>query len=273
MRTKGPPMSLDALLDAAEEVVATAGISGLTFDAVAARAGVSKGGLLHHFPSKDALIAALIQRIVGHWRALFLAAIDRAPHGPGRTARALRSMVADSPACPDAPTHSTANTTPGPTPGPDAVAWTESCRRMSMTLMAAMVSSPQHLQPLRDSYRDIFRRLDADDLPPGHAEAVMAALDGMWLWMMLDIPGIDPGSPAGRMARVIDALDTLLHPVPAISTTSNTNSPAPTNTTAKPSAPLARRATPPRATTTRATTPRASARTKPSTNARRTHGR
>ena len=52
----------DALLDAAEAVVARQGVANLTFDAVAAEAGMSKGGLLHHFRSKDRLIEALVTR-------------------------------------------------------------------------------------------------------------------------------------------------------------------------------------------------------------------
>jgi AcrR family transcriptional regulator len=33
----------------------------VTLEAVAAEAGVSKGGLLYHFPTKDALLEALVQ--------------------------------------------------------------------------------------------------------------------------------------------------------------------------------------------------------------------
>ena len=36
----------------------------LTLDAVAERAGLSKGGLLYNFPTKEALLQAMIQRLV-----------------------------------------------------------------------------------------------------------------------------------------------------------------------------------------------------------------
>ncbi len=52
-----------ALLDAAERVVLGEGAGQLTMDAVAREAGVSKGGVLYAFPSKDALIDALISRV------------------------------------------------------------------------------------------------------------------------------------------------------------------------------------------------------------------
>ncbi len=52
----------DRILDAAEQLVTTAGGNNLTLDAVAQAAGVSKGGLLYHYPNKDALFAAMIER-------------------------------------------------------------------------------------------------------------------------------------------------------------------------------------------------------------------
>ena len=52
----------DRLLDAAERVVVESGATHLTLDAVAKSAGVSKGGLLYHFPSKEALLAGLVAR-------------------------------------------------------------------------------------------------------------------------------------------------------------------------------------------------------------------
>ena len=53
---------LEAVLVAAEALIARQGAKSLTMDGVAAEAGVSKGAVLHHFPSKDALIAALVSR-------------------------------------------------------------------------------------------------------------------------------------------------------------------------------------------------------------------
>src|SRR5215208_4643248 len=52
------------LLEAAERVVAADGVARLTLDAVASKADVSKGGLLYHFPNKEALISAMVLRWV-----------------------------------------------------------------------------------------------------------------------------------------------------------------------------------------------------------------
>src|SRR5580658_4525450 len=57
-----PRPARDRLLDAAERVVVEAGATHLTLDAVAKSAGVSKGGLLYHFPSKEALLEGMLAR-------------------------------------------------------------------------------------------------------------------------------------------------------------------------------------------------------------------
>ena len=54
----------ERILEAAERVVTQVGAARLTLDGVAQEAGVSKGGLLYHFPSKESLLTALAQRYV-----------------------------------------------------------------------------------------------------------------------------------------------------------------------------------------------------------------
>jgi len=51
------------MLDAFEQLVTTGGERAATFDAVAAAAGVSKGGLLYHFPSRESLVDGLVDRL------------------------------------------------------------------------------------------------------------------------------------------------------------------------------------------------------------------
>ncbi len=55
--------SRERILDAYADALAVDGERHATLDAVAAKAGVSKGGLLYHFPSKDQLAEALCERL------------------------------------------------------------------------------------------------------------------------------------------------------------------------------------------------------------------
>ena len=57
------PSARDRVLDAYETLLIEAGPAAATLDAVAAGAGVSKGGLLYHFASKDALAGGLLVRL------------------------------------------------------------------------------------------------------------------------------------------------------------------------------------------------------------------
>ena len=77
------------ILDAAETLVRAQGVSGLTLDAAAALAKVSKGGLLYHFASKEALLNALLKRLAAFIAEDFEAGVADQPEGPGRVARAM----------------------------------------------------------------------------------------------------------------------------------------------------------------------------------------
>ena len=54
----------ERLLEAAEGLTLRDGVAKVTLDAVSEEAGVSKGGLLYHFPTKDALIGGMIERFI-----------------------------------------------------------------------------------------------------------------------------------------------------------------------------------------------------------------
>lgn len=77
----------EVILDAAGAVLRRGGARALTIDAVATEAGLSKGGVLHHYASKDALILALVGRKLEELRTGIAAC--EAERGPGATGLAL----------------------------------------------------------------------------------------------------------------------------------------------------------------------------------------
>ena len=83
----------EIILDAAEDVLGRLGGRGLTIDAVAAQARLSKGGVLHHYASKDALICALVSRKIRRLREGIAAHEARLPPEP---ASAPLAMVANA---------------------------------------------------------------------------------------------------------------------------------------------------------------------------------
>lgn len=80
-------MRRDELLDAAEALLCEQGTQALTLSAVADRAGVSKGGLLYHFHTKEALVRGLVERLVEEYDALIASYNDTG--GPGAYTRAF----------------------------------------------------------------------------------------------------------------------------------------------------------------------------------------
>ncbi|WP_438352696.1 TetR/AcrR family transcriptional regulator [Microbacterium sp. CJ88] len=88
-----PPLAREKVLDAFEAILVDDGARAATMDATAKAAGVSKGGLLYHFGSKDALAEGLIERLL----ALVdddVAGMASAPDGP--VAHFLRTSIMDN---------------------------------------------------------------------------------------------------------------------------------------------------------------------------------
>jgi AcrR family transcriptional regulator len=151
----------ERLLDAAADVLLTSGAENVTLIAVAERAGVSKGGLLHHFPNKKTLVAALVDRLVNQ----FDKALRTAGTEPGAATRAYLVGTLR-------PTASTVGA---------------ATDRLAAALLAATLIEPGSLSPLRRTYDDWQRRLENDGIDPAVATAVRLAVDGWWLVRLLDL--------------------------------------------------------------------------------------
>src|SRR5690349_9183072 len=76
-----PPLAREKVVDAFEQILMDEGERAATMDATAKAAGVSKGGLLYHFGTKEALEAALVIRLSELVDA-DVAAMAAAPEGP-----------------------------------------------------------------------------------------------------------------------------------------------------------------------------------------------
>src|SRR3954454_6597240 len=138
----------DKLLNAAGAVVRRDGAQALTLDAVAAQAGVSKGGLLYHFGTKRELIEALVDR----WLSEFERDIDAA--GPGF----VRGYVLAS------------------DPGDD-----------ELGLLAAFAADPSVLVKARERYAIWQDRVEREGSDPVDATVARLAADGLWLAEVLGV--------------------------------------------------------------------------------------
>jgi AcrR family transcriptional regulator len=151
------------ILDAAEALVRSKGVAGLTLEAAARLAGVSKGGLLYHFASKEALLTGLIARMAEFIRQDFAAGIAAQPDGPGRVARAMLAWGF------------------GQRPGAMPEDMNERCDRAAAVFLATFHHDPALLDPIRAVIAGMRRRVCEDGLPPGIGGLVMAAGDGLFM--------------------------------------------------------------------------------------------
>ncbi|WP_298961459.1 TetR/AcrR family transcriptional regulator [uncultured Methylobacterium sp.] len=154
------------ILGAAEEVVAALGAQALTLDAVYRQAGVSKGGLLYHFPSKEALLQAMVERYITRCVAQeteFLREIGEDARGAGSRA-AIAQVAADD-------------------PGAD---------RLSAALLAAVATDLEYLAPLRGLVRQRFDDMKRSDLPFETAAIIELAVNGLALFELLRLPPLTP---------------------------------------------------------------------------------
>jgi AcrR family transcriptional regulator len=159
------PHAYAKVLDAAEKVLLERSAAAFTLDAVAARAQVSKGGLMYHFPSKEALLTALVARAV---TAVDDALADAAASiTPGAFTRAYLDI-----------------TIPAAPPDPDAAGH----EALVAALAAAVALDPRLLAPLRDAYAGWQERLENDGIDPAAATTVRLAVDGWWLAALLGLP-------------------------------------------------------------------------------------
>ena len=167
------PSLREPLLRSAATLVAERGYAALTLDAVGKATGVSKGGVLYHFPTKEALVAALLEEMTSAFDADQTAAHASDPTAPGAWSRAYVTASLGSP-------HD------------------ESERLTAVALLAAVGYDPSLLGPLQVRYRAWVERLDGDGLPGVDAHVVRLAADGLWA---ADLFGLAPPDPALR-ARI-----------------------------------------------------------------------
>ncbi|MDZ7928383.1 MAG: TetR/AcrR family transcriptional regulator [Agrobacterium sp.] len=92
-RKKQPEIVRRSLLDCAAKLAADQGVAALSVQAVADAAGVTKGGLFHHFASKQALLEAVMADLLGGLDAEIDALISQDCEACRASARAYVNAV------------------------------------------------------------------------------------------------------------------------------------------------------------------------------------
>jgi AcrR family transcriptional regulator len=157
------------LLDAAIAVIRRDGAQALTLDAVAAEAGVSKGGVLYHFGSKRALVDGLI----GSWLDAFDAQLD-----PDDFAASYVRACDLGAAAPE-------------------------LNASEFGMLAALIDDPDVLEVARERYAEWMERMLGGMLAREDAWLVRLAADGLWYSDLLSIAAPEGDDRRRLLARLL----------------------------------------------------------------------
>lgn len=170
------------VLNAAERVVQKLGPGRLTIDAVVAESGMSKGGILYHFPSKSALVEGMINHMVEESNKRVTELVAQLEGKPNPTLHALIEVQADS--------------------------WVEE-ESLSRALMAAAAQDPEHIGKVRDNKRQFVERLKEETNESDDALLLWLAADAMAINKVLNISCFSPEEEQRLHARLMELADKL----------------------------------------------------------------
>ena len=127
--TRRKEIDPDRILDAAEHVILASGGRNFTLDAVAERAGISKGGLVYSFATKDELFRAALEREVARFREAVSQRLG------GRPAKPFELVLAHI---------------------EEALDEDDAATSKAAFLLTALVHAPDMMEPARRYYRALF---------------------------------------------------------------------------------------------------------------------
>ncbi|HBE67418.1 MAG TPA: hypothetical protein DDW52_04640 [Planctomycetaceae bacterium] len=167
---------LHAVYQAVAELILEGGTAAVTLSAVCRRAEISKGGLMHHFPSKE----SMVEQFVTHSGEACLREISVAlegirPGGGQRTKAFIDEILIDPSMC-----------------------HPENSRELAAVMIAMMQGS--YIGDANQFYDKIYGELRGDGVSKAVIDLVVAAIDGLWLQSMVLAPE-EVSNRAGRLRR------------------------------------------------------------------------
>lgn len=177
-----PPTTRDKIIDAAMAVVREQGVAKLTLDEAAKGAGLSKGGVLYHFNTKDDLIRGMVERLINQCDALQRTFYDQEPEGPYRWVRALVQTTFD----PNGPASD----------------------KVSGALLASVAVNPELVAPIQAKYDEWMELVNSDSPNPMLAGLICMAMDGYSFERIMGLDLCDEEQQTKMKQFILDLLNT-----------------------------------------------------------------
>lgn len=170
----------DKICEAAMQLAIRDGLLAMTLDNVAKQAGISKGGVMYHFPSKDELVRGVLDHFGQQCETMLMRRVVDDPEPRLRWARCLLDCLFPE------------SSETGPQPDAGEIS-SDVLSRFFMAMLAGAVTSPAAMSPLRDLATRMRKRFMSDPHDGMEQILVWLAIDGLLLWQFMGL--IDSDDP------------------------------------------------------------------------------
>ena len=152
--TRKKEIDRDRILDAAERVILESGGRNFTLDAVAERAGISKGGLVYSFATKDGLVRAALEREITRFQGAVRQRLG------ARSVEPFELVLAHI---------------------DEALDEDDAATRKAAFLVTALVHAPDMMEPAQRYYRVLLDPLLSDSGVAHDVRHALLAVEGIFL--------------------------------------------------------------------------------------------
>lgn len=176
------PEVLDSILNAVARVLAREGFANTTIDAIAAEAGLSKGGVLYYFPTKRDLLLGLIERYETEFNRRRAEIARRLPDTPTRLFKATVTLMLRD-------LEETRNQIPS---------------------LATVLDDEELRKKVGEMKRRTFAEVGAGAPRAGDVALILYAVDGLWLDNRFDPNTVSRpvrDEAIKRLLQMVDSLD------------------------------------------------------------------
>lgn len=164
------------ILKAAVDVILDADFQSLTLDAVAKKGEISKGGLLYHFPNKEALLQELSKYVLDEFMSLFNEHAEKDSIEKGKWCRALIEVSL----------------------------WDIEHRgKLNVGLAATSMLEPSAAKNLSELYQYMQKKVEDDGVNAVTATIIRLTMDGLYYSQLFNLTPLDEQLQEKVIAQLI----------------------------------------------------------------------
>lgn len=155
------------ILQAARRVIVEKGVELLSMDRVAKEAGVAKGTLLYHYPTKEKLLMELMKNYTEHLESCLLAGMNKCRHTTNPLASGFSAWFKDF------------------------YAQDRTYTSFGLAILSYAAHNPKFREPVRRWYESLFEKLRVGN-DPDEAIFCVLALEGLFYLQHFDLNVLTP---------------------------------------------------------------------------------